>query len=85
MIAKVFNEIDSSLLSKTLRKLIATEISLTPSSLASKLGIPTNKITRIINEDVTDPRASTLIQIASYFDVTINELLGLEPIKREYS
>lgn len=71
------------LLAQTLNELIERENKLTPAALARKLGIPTNKITRILNGDVTDPKASTLIQIASYFDITIEQLLGLETIVRE--
>jgi len=36
-----------------------------------------------LNGDVTDPKASTLVQIANYFDITIEQLLGLEPITRQ--
>lgn len=74
------NESSQLLLAQTLDELIARDNKLTPAALARKLGIPTNKITRILNGDVTDPKASTLIQIANYFDITIEQLLGLEPI-----
>ena len=67
-------------LAQTLNDLIERDQMLSPASLARKLGIPTNKITRILNGDVTDPKASTLLQIANYFDITIEQLLGLEPI-----
>lgn len=70
-------------LAQTLTDLIERENKLTPAALARKLGIPTNKITRILNGDVTDPKASTLLQIANYFGITIEQLLGLESIVRE--
>ena len=79
----LFNDINQLSLAETLNDLIEREIKLTPAALARKLGIPTNKITRILNEDVTDPKASTLLQIANYFDITIEQLLGLAPIVRE--
>jgi phosphoglycerate dehydrogenase-like enzyme len=63
----ILTEPDNLLLAQTLTDLIDQENKLTPAALARKLGIPTNKITRILNGDVTDPKASTLLQIASYF------------------
>ena len=80
MSTKTFDQIDGSYLANTLNELIKKDGNLTPASLARKLGIPTNKITRIINGDVTDPKASTLLQIASCFEISIDQLLGLEPI-----
>lgn len=79
MSTKILNEPHLSL-AQTLDALINREIKLSPAALARKLGIPTNKITRILNGDVTDPKASTLLQIASYFEITIEQLMGLEPI-----
>lgn len=86
MSTKILNESNQLLLAQTLNKLIGHDHQLTPAALARKLGIPTNKITRILNGDVTDPKASTLLQIANYFDITIEQLLGLEPMvhKGEY-
>ena len=83
MPTKIFSEPTNLLLAQTLNDLINSDSKLTPASLARKLRIPTNKITRILNGDVTDPKASTLIQIAECFGITINQLLGLEPISRQ--
>ena len=83
MSTKILNESNNLLLAQTLNELISKEGSLTPAGLARKLGIPTNKITRILNGDVTDPKASTLLQIANCFGITINQLLGLESIIRQ--
>lgn len=85
MSTKIFNESPNLLLAQTLNDLINRERSLTPASLARKLGIPTNKITRILNGDVTDPKASTLLQIAHCFGISIDQLLGIEPIRQEKS
>lgn len=82
MSTTIFNESSQLLLAQTLNDLIGRDKKLTPAALARKLGIPTNKITRILNGDVTDPKASTLVQIANYFDIPIEQLLGLEPIVR---
>jgi transcriptional regulator with XRE-family HTH domain len=83
MSTTLLNNINHLSLAETLTDLIDREIKLTPAALARKLGIPTNKITRILNGDVTDPKASTLLQIANYFGITIEQLLGVEPIVRE--
>lgn len=80
MSTKVINEPTSLILAKNLEYLISRDSDLTPSSLARKLGIPTNKITRILNGDVTDPKASTLLQIAQCFGISIDQLLGHEPM-----
>lgn len=82
MSIKIMNEPNNLLLAQTLNDLIK-DGNLTPAALARKLRIPTNKITRILNGDVTDPKASTLLQIANSFGITINQLLGLEPIIRQ--
>lgn len=83
MSTKIFNEPNNLLLAQTLSGLISKDGKLTPASLARKLGIPTNKITRILNGDVTDPKASTLLQIANCFGITIDQLLGHEPVVRQ--
>ncbi|HAT9741620.1 helix-turn-helix domain-containing protein [Legionella pneumophila serogroup 1] len=83
MSTNILSEPNNLQLAQTLTDLIERENKLTPAALARKLGIPTNKITRILNGDVTDPKASTLLQIANYFGITIEQLLGIEPIVRE--
>lgn len=83
MTTNILSESNNLQLAQTLTDLIERENKLTPAALARKLGIPTNKITRILNGDVTDPKASTLLQIANYFGITIEQLLGLESIVRE--
>ncbi|ABQ54194.1 TPA: helix-turn-helix domain-containing protein [Legionella pneumophila subsp. pneumophila] len=83
MSTTILNESSQLLLAQTLNELIGRDEKLSPAALARQLGIPTNKITRILNGDVTDPKASTLLQIANYFDITIEQLLGLEPIARQ--
>ncbi|PWY54575.1 hypothetical protein DGG96_11390 [Legionella qingyii] len=79
----ILNESSQLLLAQTLNDLIGRDRKLSPAALARNLGIPTNKITRILNGDVTDPKASTLVQIANYFNISIEQLLGLEPIVRK--
>ncbi|MCL5272445.1 MAG: helix-turn-helix domain-containing protein [Gammaproteobacteria bacterium] len=83
MSTTILNDTSQLLLARTLNELIGRDKKLTPAALARSLGIPTNKITRILNGDVTDPKASTLVQIANYFDISIEQLLGLESIVRQ--
>ena len=83
MSTTILNDQSHLLLAQTLNDLIERDNKLSPAALARALGIPTNKITRILNGDVTDPKASTLLQIANYFDISIEQLLGLEPIIRQ--
>ncbi len=47
--------------------------------LAKKLDIPYNTIHRIITGTTSDPRLSTLKQIADYFDVSLDALVHQEP------
>lgn len=82
MSIEIWNENNYSLLARTLNELISRDEALTPAALARKLNIPTNKITRILNGDVTDPKASTLVQLADCFGISIDQLLGHEPILR---
>ncbi len=83
MSTTILNESNQLLLAQTLNQLIGRDKKLTPAALARSLGIPTNKITRILNGDVTDPKASTLVQIANYFDISIEQLLGIESMTHQ--
>jgi SOS-response transcriptional repressor LexA len=49
--------------------------------LALKIGIPQATLNRLLLADSRDPRASTLIPIAQFFNVSIDELLGIKPLK----
>lgn len=49
-----------------------------PHTLARALGFPPPTINRILNGEVKDPRASTLLAIAKYFHITVDQLLGKE-------
>lgn len=83
MSTTILNNSSHLLLAQTLNDLIGRDTKLSPAALSRALGIPANKITRILNGDVTDPKASTLLQIANYFGITIEQLLGIEPITRQ--
>lgn len=68
---------DAAALKRVLKKLLAQH-GLTANALANKLNVPTPTIHRLVTGDVKDPRISTLIIIANYFSVTIEQLLGRE-------
>lgn len=54
---------------------------LSANALAKKLNLPTPTIYRILTGEVRDPRSSTLIAIADYFGVKVDQLLGKESLK----
>lgn len=49
-------------------------------ALGRKIKVPRATINRIVSGKTPDPRASTLNAIAEYFNVTIDQLLGKQPI-----
>src|SRR5579862_3021162 len=49
-------------------------------AFAELVNIPKATINRLLSGRTPDPRASTLIPIADYFGITINQLLGIEPL-----
>ena len=53
--------------------------------LALAINLPHPTIYRLVNGIVTDPKISTLLLIASYFSISIEQLLGLEPIEEAES
>ncbi|MCB1827568.1 MAG: helix-turn-helix transcriptional regulator [Coxiellaceae bacterium] len=67
-------------LQENLQRLIVEESIKSGSDLARQLKIPPPSINRILSGQVTDPRISTLILLADYFDVSIDQLLGREEL-----
>jgi SOS-response transcriptional repressor LexA len=57
---------------------------ITANALAKKINLPTPTVNRLLTGDVQDPRASTLIEIANYFGITIDELLGRVPLNEKF-
>lgn len=53
---------------------------MTETAFADKVNVPKATINRLLSGRTPDPRVSTLIPIANYFGITINQLLGLEPL-----
>lgn len=52
--------------------------------LAGEIGMPQQTIHRLLSGATPDPRISTLKPIAKYFNITIGQLIGDEPIKSTY-
>ena len=67
-------------LQRTLQRLMAHHQIKSGSDLARQLDIPPPTINRLLSGQVTDPRCSTLILLADYFDVTIEQILGREKL-----
>ena len=70
----------STKLQRHLQRLLAESGVYSGSDLARQLHLPAPTINRILSGQVTDPRASTLILLADYFDVSIDQLLGREKL-----
>lgn len=53
-------------------------------ALAKELKLPAPTINRILSGHVGDPRTSTLLLIANYFNITVDQLLGNSPLPEKY-
>lgn len=71
--------LDNSLLSERLIELI-NHYNMTESQLARAIQIPRGTINRLKLGKITNPRTSTLTVIAKYFNISIDQLLGYEPL-----
>lgn len=79
------NENKAEILSLSITNLLK-EKGISENTLAKELNIPYNTIHRIITGATSDPRLSTLHQIATYFKVSIDSLVSEEvyyPTSRE--
>jgi transcriptional regulator with XRE-family HTH domain len=61
-------------------KLLLKKHGLTASSLARAIDLPRPTINRIVSGSTPDPRITTLNSIANYFNITMGQLLGSEPL-----
>ncbi|OGT39000.1 MAG: hypothetical protein A3E81_05660 [Gammaproteobacteria bacterium RIFCSPHIGHO2_12_FULL_36_30] len=57
---------------------------LTANGLAKLLKLPTPTVHRLATGEVEDPRISTLILIADYFGVTIDQLMGRKKLEKHF-
>jgi transcriptional regulator with XRE-family HTH domain len=69
-------------LSNNLNMLMA-QARLNSSELARQIGLPATTIKRIRNNEHANPTITTLLPIAKFFSITINELLGSELLNIE--
>lgn len=62
---------------------LMSELTITATQLARETGIGQPVIHRISTGETKDPKVSSLSAIAKYFNVTISQLVGDEPINKE--
>jgi transcriptional regulator with XRE-family HTH domain len=67
-------------LSKNIKQLLSI-YNITISDLSRLTKTPRSTINRLINDEATDPRISTLKSIASYFNISVEDLLSEDYIK----
>ena len=65
---------------ETLRKLMAKN-RLSSMELARKTGIGQSIIHRLMNDQTDNPTIVTLLSIADYFRISVNQLIGEEPLQ----
>lgn len=68
--------IEVSSLSSNLQALLDKH-NLRISKLAKEIDVTVSTLSKLINGQIEDPRATTLTQIATYFNISTDELLGL--------
>lgn len=61
-------------------KILMKEAKLTIEKLHADTGVPIQTIKRMRSDDSANPTLSSLIPIADYFSLTINQLIGLDPL-----
>src|SRR3990167_944481 len=74
---------DTKHIMRVLQHLMA-HLGLSANALAKELRFPTPTISRLLTGEVQDPRASTLITIADYFGIKVDQLLGKEPLDKKF-
>lgn len=51
------------------------------SKLSKEIDVTISTLSKLLNGGIEDPRAKTLTEIANYFNVSVDELLGLKPFQ----
>src|SRR5262245_36087993 len=72
-----------SSISEVLTKLMKFYGGMSGSELAGHVGLPSQTINRLLSGFVQDPRTSTLSNVADYFGITIDQLIGRQPLPQE--
>tara|TARA_R110000868_G_scaffold380784_4_gene647043 strand:- start:35004 stop:35651 length:648 start_codon:yes stop_codon:yes gene_type:complete len=73
---------NDSNLNSILRQLMA-EVHITEAELARKTDIPQPTLHRILSGATKSPRGASLAPLANFFSVTINQLLGEDPLPED--
>jgi SOS-response transcriptional repressor LexA len=73
------NNQHSELLTKVLNKLMALR-NVSMNQLHKLTGVPLTTINRMATSKNINPTIATLIPIANYFGVTLNQLMGIDPL-----
>lgn len=60
--------------------LLINDARITEAELARKINVPRATINRLVSGRTPDPRASTLNAIASYFNISVDQLIGKKPL-----
>jgi SOS-response transcriptional repressor LexA len=76
----IINSLDVDKLMITLKRLMRDKGNLNETQLAKSCNLPQPTIHRILSGHTTDPRMSTLVQIADYLEVSLDQLIGKVPI-----
>ncbi len=66
-------------------KLLITENNLTEAELARQVNLPQPTVHRLLTGGTCDPRASTLKTLANFFNISIDQLLGTQPLLRKHT
>lgn len=61
--------------------LLMTEAQLSADELARRIGLPASTIKKIRNRYNPNPTLSTLLPLAQYFSVSLDELVGIVPLR----
>jgi transcriptional regulator with XRE-family HTH domain len=77
-----YSESKTNKLRLILRKLI-TEAGVTDKDLARTLNIPNSTLNQLLNAEHLRPRIDTLIPIAKYFNISIEQLIGEKPLSKK--
>ena len=78
----VKNSEQTTSIQRVMQKLL-TRSHLTANGLATKLNLPTPTVHRLLIGDVQDPRLSTMLLIADYFEITLEQLIGRHSLNKK--
>lgn len=65
---------------KNILSVLIKQAGISEAQLARNINIPRATINRLVSGKTPDPRASTINVIANYFNISVDQLLGKEPL-----